>query len=140
MKSVLKRIRLKTHKSCTIEQTLRLQRTSTWMNEWITYIFKMRISFFAALRTFLPSFFRNFLHVYIFIVVLSLALNISQNSSLKRTILQDMNRSWDQGLLEEKASFKCLCRWCLTLQETWNTHDLTIWPRSYLSVTSEGLL
>lgn len=43
----------------------------------------MRISFFAALRTFLPSFFRNFLHVYIFIVVLSLALNISQNSSLK---------------------------------------------------------
>lgn len=46
----------------------------------------MRISFFAALRTFLPSFFRNFLHVYIFIVVLSLALKISQNSSLKDTI------------------------------------------------------
>lgn len=46
----------------------------------------MRISFFAALRTFLPSFFRNFLHVYIFIVVLSLALKISQNSSLKDRI------------------------------------------------------
>lgn len=48
----------------------------------------MRISFFAALRTFLPSFFRNFLHVYIFIVVLSLALKISQNSSLKDRIAQ----------------------------------------------------
>lgn len=48
----------------------------------------MRISFFAALRTFLPSFFRNFLHVYIFIVVLSLALKISQNSSLKDRITQ----------------------------------------------------
>lgn len=53
-----------------------------------THIFKMRISFLAALRTFLPSFFRNFLHVYIFIVVLSLALNISQNSSLKGRISQ----------------------------------------------------
>ena len=49
-----------------------------------TCIFRMKISFFAAFRTFLPSFFRNFLQVYIFSVFLSLALKTSQNSSLKR--------------------------------------------------------
>lgn len=48
----------------------------------ITYIFKIIISFLAAFRTFLPSFLWNFLQVYIFKVFLSLARNISQNSSL----------------------------------------------------------
>lgn len=47
-----------------------------------TYIFRIIISFLAAFLTFRPSFLLNFLQVYIFRVFLSLARNISQNSSL----------------------------------------------------------
>lgn len=54
---------------------------------YITHIFRMRISFLAAFRTFLPSFFRNFLQVYIFRVFLSFALKISQNSSLEKKVM-----------------------------------------------------
>lgn len=43
----------------------------------------MMISFLAAFRTFRPSRFRNFLQVYNFPVVFSLARKISQNSSLQ---------------------------------------------------------
>jgi len=48
-----------------------------------THILRMMISFLAAFRTFRPSRFRNFLQVYSFPVVFSLARKISQNSSLE---------------------------------------------------------
>lgn len=48
-----------------------------------THILRMMISFLAAFRTFRPSRFRNFLQVYNFPVVFSLARKISQNSSLQ---------------------------------------------------------
>lgn len=48
-----------------------------------TRILRMMISFLAAFRTFRPSRFRNFLQVYSFPVVFSLARKISQNSSLE---------------------------------------------------------
>lgn len=47
-----------------------------------SYIFRIMISFFAALRTFLPSFFRNFLHTYTLSVSRSLTRHSSQNSLL----------------------------------------------------------
>lgn len=67
----------------------KLSRVGLW-----THIFRMKISFFAALRTFLPSFFRNFLQVYIFDVVLSLARKISQNSSLWK---EQTNEHWREN-------------------------------------------
>lgn len=48
-----------------------------------THILRMMISFLAAFRTFRPSRFKNFLQVYSFPVVFSLARKISQNSSLQ---------------------------------------------------------
>lgn len=126
---------------CMIKSAIRPYRRPGWSRRWTgnvilkgswkeglrTHIFKMRISFFAALRTFLPSFFRNFLHVYIFMVVLSLALKISQNSSLKQKHGPSLGQEGRHVALNNSWIFG-------------NTHDLTIWPRSYLSVTSEGLL
>lgn len=104
-----------------------------WSIKWLnTYIFKIMISFLAAFLTFLPSFLWNFLQVYILRVFRSFARNISQNSSLRKKRFSVNFTTYTSGFvfflfLMSAPQHRC-------------THDLTICPRSYLSVTSEGLL
>ena len=87
----------------------------------IAYNFRIMISFLAALRTFLPSFLRNFLQTNTLSVCLSFARHSSQNSFLrnKNKIDRNTDRSREKETVSvtERMKYMALHQWKIKTQK-----------------------